>query len=598
MAQQTKKFKQLSRKELLSGLAIMYRYVALHKKNLRFLIILAVVSAALGPISPYFAGKIIDSMLAPGVTTSLFGITMFTIIWWIILWFAIRATEEVLAWQRSKRRQILRLQVEADCYKQGFAHLLSMPMSYHKTNKIGETARRIEKAAGWLYEQIGIIFVDLAPRFLSVFFVFFLAFKLNSYLSFLLVLSVILYAIISWRVMAQIRYFQKKGQDSYRKAWGYFYDSLTNVQSVKQAVAEDHENKTVVTMFEKAVGYYAKYMHVYSNAGFSQGLIIAIAQLGIYAIAIYFVWNHKMTIGEVAVFTAYSAMIFTPFVNLAENWQTLQTGILALEDAEKILQTPSEDYEPDNAISLKKMQGSIVFKNVSFSYGKKKDTTIKNMSFRIAPGETVALVGESGVGKSTLIDLISLYSRPQHGVIEIDGVDSTKLNLKDIRSQIAIVPQEVLLFNDTVKNNIKYGSFTAKEKEVIEATKKAAAHEFIMKFPKQYNQVVGERGIKLSGGQKQRIAIARAILRDPRILILDEPTSALDATSERAIAQALDILMKGRTTFIIAHRLATVRKADKIIVLKDGRIAEVGRHQELIKNKKGLYRKFYELQKL
>jgi len=218
------------------------------------------------------------------------------------------------------------------------------------------------------------------------------------------------------------------------------------------------------------------------------------------------------------------------------------------------------------------------------------------VSFHAAAGKSVALVGESGVGKSTLCDLCSGYFQPSKGKILIDGHNVRRLDLKFLRSQIAVVPQELLLFNDTIKANIRYGSFGASDAAVMSAAKKAHADDFIQKFPRKYSQLVGERGIKLSVGQKQRIAIARAILRNPRILILDEPTSALDAKSEAIIRESLVALMAGRTTFIIAHRLSTVRRADMILVLDKGRIVERGRHEELIQIPDGVYRKLYELQ--
>jgi ABC-type multidrug transport system fused ATPase/permease subunit len=247
-------------------------------------------------------------------------------------------------------------------------------------------------------------------------------------------------------------------------------------------------------------------------------------------------------------------------------------------------------------VILSDLKGEFVFENVSFAYQKKQNKIMDGISFKVKPGEIVAFVGESGVGKTTIIDLISCYYFPQKGKILIDGHNIKNLDLKFLRSKIAVVPQEVVLFNDTIKKNITYGSFSASEKKIKEAAEKSYASEFIESFPKKYEQIVGERGIKLSVGQKQRVAIARAILRDPRILILDEPTSALDAKSEKFIQESLEKLMKGKTTFIIAHRLSTVRKADKILVIQNGKIAEQGKHKELINIPNGIYRQFYELQ--
>jgi ABC-type multidrug transport system fused ATPase/permease subunit len=266
-----------------------------------------------------------------------------------------------------------------------------------------------------------------------------------------------------------------------------------------------------------------------------------------------------------------------------------------LERAEKTLSLPKEIYSPENAVVLPAIKGEVEFKDVYFAY-KKGKPVLEGVNFKVKVGEVIALVGESGMGKSTLVDLISAYYFPTKGKVLIDGHNSRNFDLKFLRSQIAVVPQEVVLFNDTIEANIKYGSFGASLSRIKEAAAKANALEFIEKFSKKWKQIVGERGIKLSVGQKQRVAIARAILRNPKILILDEPTSALDAKAERAIAESLEELMKGKTTFIIAHRLSTVRKANRIFVLKNGRIAEEGRHDELIKKPKGIYRELYRLQ--
>jgi len=277
------------------------------------------------------------------------------------------------------------------------------------------------------------------------------------------------------------------------------------------------------------------------------------------------------------------------------NWQNIQNGLVRIEQAEKILAMPTEVYSPVNASPLVEIKGDIEFRNVHFNYSKKDGDVLKDVSLKIKAGEVVALVGESGAGKSTLIDLISGYYFAQKGKVLIDGVDIKKINLNVLRENIAIVPQEVSLFNDTIKTNIKYGSFNASDEDVQKAAEGAYADMFIQKFPKKYKQIVGERGIKLSVGQKQRVAIARAILRDPNILILDEPTSALDPRVERFISDSLKELMKDRTTFIIAHRLSTVRDADRILVFDEGKIVEEGKHEELMNIENGIYRKLYSL---
>ena len=292
----------------------------------------------------------------------------------------------------------------------------------------------------------------------------------------------------------------------------------------------------------------------------------------------------------------YAALLFGPFVILGNNWQTLQNGLVSIKQTEeKIFAAGREDYHPQNAYSPSRIMGSVQFKNVSFSYDK-KTTVLDGLNFKVNQGERIAFVGKSGVGKSTTIDLISGYYFPTKGAVLIDEHDTQAFDLTALRNGIAVVPQEPALFNDTVIMNIRYGKLEATDSEVVEAAKKARAHEFIDELPEKYNQIVGERGVKLSVGQKQRIAIARAILRNPAILILDEPTSALDAETEKQIAKSFDELMKGRTTFIIAHRFSTVRKADRIFVFEKGNIVEEGKHDDLAKLEGGVYKRLYDYQ--
>jgi ABC-type multidrug transport system fused ATPase/permease subunit len=245
----------------------------------------------------------------------------------------------------------------------------------------------------------------------------------------------------------------------------------------------------------------------------------------------------------------------------------------------------------------KAAKGEIEFEAVDFNYPSRPDyTVLKDVSFKVAPGETVALVGSSGSGKSTIASLILRFYDPNQGKILIDGKDSKTLSLTELRKQIALVPQDVILFAGSIKENIAYGRPGASDAEIEEAAKKANAYDFITSFPDQFNTLVGERGIQLSGGQRQRIAIARAVLKNPSILILDEATSSLDSESEKLVQEALDKLMEGRTSVVIAHRFSTIKNADKIVVLQHGTVKESGTHKELILNEEGLYSKLSKMQ--
>jgi ABC-type multidrug transport system fused ATPase/permease subunit len=449
--------------------------------------------------------------------------------------------------------------------------------------------------AGNALETItGRIVITLAPQFLSIVIALVAAFYLNATLALILLLGIIIYVVTLVQNVKPLASLSREFWQKMGIAWGDAYDAVTNTQAIKQSTTEKYEKEKIHTSTKSAMPLWFKQTRIWSNLSLYQKLTILLTQSAIFILSIIYIRHGMLSLGDLIAFNAYAAMMFTPFVTVATNWQTIQTGIINIEEAEEILSTTPENYQPKNAVVLN-INGDVAFKNVSFSYDEGKEV-LQDISFTAKSGEVIALVGESGVGKSTLIDLISAYHFANEGEVLIDGHDIKTLDLNVFRSQLAVVPQEVVLFNDTIRTNIKYGNFSATDEEVETAARKAHALDFINKFPNTWNQEVGERGVKLSVGQKQRVAIARAMLRNPKILILDEPTSALDAGSEKIISESFEELMKGRTTFIVAHRLSTVRKADSILVFKDGAIVEKGTHAELLKINNGEYKRLYELQ--
>jgi len=304
----------------------------------------------------------------------------------------------------------------------------------------------------------------------------------------------------------------------------------------------------------------------------------------------------SLSVGQIVTLVSYTNLIFIPLFSISHHLEQYKRSMSIIKRALKLLEEELEPYGRQGTIKLKEIKGEIEFKDVNFCYSETRQV-LRNINFKAKPGEVIALVGESGVGKSTMMDLILRYNIPTSGKIFLDSIDIQKIDLQSLRRKISIVSQESGLFNDTLKNNIIYGKPGATTEEVKEAIKLANADEFIANLPNGLDQEVGERGIKLSVGQKQRVTIARAILKNPRILILDEATSALDSKSETLVQKALKKLIKDRTTFVIAHRLSTVMHADKVLVIQQGKIVEQGKHSELIK-KKGLYYKFFVLQSL
>ena len=301
-----------------------------------------------------------------------------------------------------------------------------------------------------------------------------------------------------------------------------------------------------------------------------------------------------ITSGALIAFLIYVVNLANPVKRLSRVYGNIQRALAAAERVFEVLDTKSDIEEMPGAASLPPITGQVSFKDVTFAYNP-GHPALRGLSLDVQPGQMIAIVGPSGAGKTTIANLLPRFYDPQEGSIFVDGHDIRSVTLQSLREQIGIVPQETVLFNGTVYDNILYGRLEATEEEVIAAAKAANAHEFVEKLPAGYNTPIGERGSALSGGQRQRIAIARAILKNPRILILDEATSALDTESEKLVQQALDKLMVGRTSFVIAHRLSTVQQADWIVVLAKGRIAEQGTHGELL-TKAGLYSKLHQVQ--
>lgn len=572
----------LTRENLYTGLKVLLKYIGQYRKEITILSIMGVFSAIGNGAIPYIVGLFFDSIAGTGYLSLL------------ILWGVIQLVTYLLDWKINILSEKFSNVIWLDYLSKGFGYLLLLPVSFHKTNKIGEVSNKINVAASALETIAGRIVIDLSPQILSIVIAFGITLYLQPLLAGVLVVGVLVYIFIFSTKIQNTSVYQKEYWDALNFVFGESFDVVGNTLAIKQASAEDYEIEKLSTKMKSAVPLWMRLTNVWGALTLFQRMTILVTQIIIFIISVYYIQHGTMTIGELIAFNTYAAMVFGPFTVIARNWQTIQNGIVNIQTTEKILEIPTEPYEPEGSIKLD-LKGDIEFKNVFFKYEEGKQV-LEDISFKVRSGQVIALVGESGVGKSTLIDLVSGYNFATKGQVMIDGHDISTVNLKKLRQQIAVVPQEVVLFNDTIGVNIKYGNFAATEEEVKVAAKKAHAIDFIEKFPEKWKQMVGERGVKLSVGQKQRVAIARAILRNPRILILDEPTSALDAGSEKIITESLDELMQGKTTFIIAHRLSTVRKADQILVFKEGKILESGTHDELLKLEGGEYRRLYELQ--
>ncbi len=583
----------INRDTFFSGAAIIARQLRPYKKILIWLSVFGLLNATAQAFVPLIAGKIFDAIIKISQNPAVVLMPFITL---LIIWAALNLASNGISWWTGFQNDKLSTVMLAEYTAEGFSKLFEMPLGFHTMQKQGDTSDRINRAANWLDQIVGNVLLSLLPSFLSIGVALIITYFINWQLTLVLLAAIVIYAGILWSAVPRLSGLQKRMHRAWNRAYGDAHDALGNIREIKQAATEKQERKKIRRNYiDRAAQFWVDLNTIFARLTFAQKMLVTLTQLSIFIISIFFVRNGTLTPGGLVAFNGYAAMILGPFVLLGQQWQTIQNGFVALVRADKLLAQPVEKYNPVGGISPKKIEGDVEFRDVRFAY-KTSNETLKGISFHAAPGAKIALVGESGVGKTTIIDLLSGFYFPQKGHILVDGIDIKKLNLKEYRSRIGTVPQEPTLFNDTIEANIRYGNPGKSHEEMVAACKDAYAQEFIEAFPKKYKTIVGWRGVKLSIGQKQRIALARAFLRSPDILVLDEPTSALDAKSEHLIKASFEKLMQGRTTFIIAHRLSTVREADLILVLKNGEIVEQGNHAALMKLPGGVYRGLYEMQ--
>ncbi len=474
-----------------------------------------------------------------------------------------------------------------------FSHIQSLSLRFFQERRVGEILSRMSNDISVIENALVTIPVALLRQSITLLGAMTIILYLNWKLTGLILLILPPLMIFARVFGRRLKMFSEKLQDHVAQAVVVLEEVISSIKIVKSFNREPYEQNRfrgkIETAFDRAVDK----LKVSSFFGpFILGLTFLVSTLLIWYGG-YQVMQGATTPGELAAFFLYALIIAGPIGTFIRLYTQIQEASGAISRVYEILDTQPIIQNPKNPLQLRGLSGGIKFESVSFSY---RDTAevIHNVSFDVLPGQTAALVGPSGAGKSTLIKLLLRFFDPSSGIIRLDEYDIRNLDRESFLSQIALVPQETLLFGGTVRENILYGKLDATEAELEGAAQKANAHEFIMSMEKGYDTVVGEKGAKLSGGERQRIAIARAILKDPKILVLDEATSSLDNRSESLIQDALEALMASRTTFIVAHRLSTVHKADQIIVLDKGSIVEVGQHEDLIENK-GLYHNLYTL---
>ncbi|MBI4546848.1 MAG: ABC transporter ATP-binding protein [Ignavibacteriae bacterium] len=477
-----------------------------------------------------------------------------------------------------------------------YCHLHNLPLGYFTNERTGDLISRVINDVPLVNSGITAGFVTLVREPLLLIVFLFLAFSLSWKLTLLsLVVFPFALLIIGW-IALKLHKERGLSQALLGDITSVLQETISGVKVVKAFGMEEFENKK----FAKTTWqYFCSLLKIIRTRNLSSPtteiLSVAAGAVIIWYGGTQVLLEQSLNASQFLGFLIIIFQTMPPVKELTSVNNRVQESAAAGKRIFEILDTEPQIKDVTNAIELEEFRSEIEFSDVTFSYDSQLPV-LKNIGLKIRKGEVVAIVGPSGSGKSTLVDLIPRFYDPVGGEVRIDGINLKQLKVKSLREKIGIVTQETILFNDTVRNNIAYGLEDCPLEKIIEAAKAANAHNFISDMPQQYNSIIGERGVKISGGERQRLSLARAILKNPPVLILDEATSALDTESEILVQEAIDHLMTGRTSIVIAHRLSTVQHADRIIVLNEGRIVEMGKHNELLENSSGLYKKLYALQ--
>jgi ABC-type multidrug transport system fused ATPase/permease subunit len=569
-------------------------YVKPYWKTLFIAAFMLIVGTGLSLIPPLIQRSIIDDVIDAGKYERLLSL--------LGLLIAVYALQQLAGFVEQYLRHLLGAQFIFDLRVRIYNHLQNLSLSFYEQTSTGELMSRVtsdvDALEHFVTHGVAMTAVDLL-RLLGASIVLL---TLEWRLACLVLLPVPLIVIGLRRFNQRVRPIYRKARDRLGEINARLQDNLTGIRVIQAFVQEKFE----LDNFREASRNYShervRSIRAWSTLFPVLRFLVLLGSAMVLGGGTWLILNQQLTLGTLVAFLTYTTSFYDPLHRLTEIDNIIQQAIASGERIFELLDQESEIKDMHQALSVGYIQGDIVFNNVDFNYGdafpnmaQENRHVLSQVSFHIAPGEVVALVGPSGAGKTSIARLLCRFYDPINGEVRVDGHDIRTIQIASLRKHVAVVLQDTFLFNTSVKENLRYGKPDATDDEIEIAAKTAFAHDFILQLPDGYDTEIGERGVKLSGGQKQRLSLARAILADPRILILDEATSSVDAEAEYLIQRALDEVMKGRTSLVIAHRLSTIRNADKIIALEEGHIREIGDHAELLA-RGGLYSHLYQRQ--
>ena len=549
------------------------------KKLIAIGLLLIVIKSLAGLVMPFITKELVDDVFPNQDLDLLYILLIYLASAITIQAITSFALTRLLSVEAQKLISELRAKVQRK--------LLKLPISFFDNNKSGALVSRVMSDVEGVRNLVGTGLVQLIGGSLTSILALFLLIKLNAMMTLVVLIPVAIFAVVMLKAFKYIRpIFKNRGKIN-AEVTGRLTETLNGVRVIKGFDAEEQESAIFEKGVERLYLNVKKSLTATAIITSSSTFLIGLASAGIMGLGGYYVMQNEMTTGEFFQFIFLLGLLVAPIVQMSNIGSQLTEALAGLDRTQELMTMEEENESDLRTVVLAQIEGDMIFDDVSFSYEKSKEV-LHDISFEAPSGSVTALVGSSGSGKSTIAGLAATFLNPTKGKVTIDGIDLSTVNLSSYRSLLGVVLQDDFLYEGTIRENILFPRPDATERELIEAVKGAYVNEFTDRFEDGLETVIGERGVKLSGGQKQRISIARALLANPRIIILDEATSNLDTESESFIQKSLSVLMKNRTTFVIAHRLSTIQQADQILVIEEGKIEERGKHDELIA-KKGRY---------